>query len=128
MPAMTRQLMLCSLPPDVLNVLVRLSCSDMHSQDADAAAAAQDTATALRLTCRTLRAAVDTTVAQLDIRASSSADIEQAAALFPGLQHALGHSLLVLRCGVIMAPSHLCVSYHPQVFERYTCGFPPVQP
>jgi hypothetical protein len=89
MPAMARQLMLCSLPPDVLHVIVRLSCSDMHSKAADAAAAAQDTATALRLTCRTLKAAVDTTVAELvclDIRASSSVDIAQAAALFPGLQ------------------------------------------
>ena len=88
MPAMARQLMLCSLPPDVLHVIVRLNCSDMHSTDSDAAAAAQDAATALRLTCRTLRAPVDATVAQLDIRASSSADLAQAAARFPGLQHA----------------------------------------
>ena len=105
MPAMTRPLLLCSLLPDVLHAIVRLSCSDMHSTHADAAAAAQDTATALRLTCRTLRAGVDATVAQVDIRASSSADIEQAAALFPGLQHALGRSpSLLLKCGVIMAP------------------------
>ena len=87
---MGRQLMLCSLPPDVLHVIGRLSCSDKHSKDATAASAAQDTAAALRLTCRTLRAAVDATVADvtcLDIRASSSVDIAQAAALSPGLQH-----------------------------------------
>jgi hypothetical protein len=114
MPAMPRQLMLCSLPPDVLHVIVRLSCSDMHSKDATAAAAAQDTATALRLTCRTLRAAVDATVAQLDIRASCSADIAQAAALFPGLQHALGRPpLMIVICGVIMAPSHMPIGRHP---------------
>ena len=87
---MTSPLLLSTLLPDVLHAIVRLSCSDMHSKEADAAAAAQDTATALRLTCRTLKAAVDATVAQLDIRASSSADLAQAAALFPGLQHALG--------------------------------------
>ena len=90
---MTSTLLLTSLLPDVLHAIVRLSCSDMHSKDATAASAAQDTATALRLTCRTLRAAVDATVADLtclDIRASSSVDIAQAAALFPGLQHALG--------------------------------------
>jgi outer membrane receptor for ferrienterochelin and colicin len=86
MPAMTRRLLLCTLLPDVLHAIVRLSCSDMHSKDIDAAAAAQDTATALRLTCRTLRAAVDATVAQLDIRASSSADLTKAVTLFPGVQ------------------------------------------
>ena len=108
-PAMTPTLLLCSLQPDVLHAIVRLSCSDMHSKAADAAAAAQDAATALRLTCRTLRAAVDATVAQLDIRASSSVDIAQAAALFPGLQRALGRPPLVLKCGVIMA-RHACKS------------------
>ena len=131
MPAMTRQLMLCSLPPDVLHAIFRLSCSEMHSTDADAAAAAQDTATALRLTCRTLRAAVDATVAQVDIRASSSAHIAQAAAQFPGLPHALSRSpSLLLKCGVIMAPCgdrHAYISSYPQVFERYIYGFPPVQ-
>ena len=125
---MTSTLLLTSLLPDVLHAIVRLSCSDMHSTDADAAAAAQDTATALRLTCRTLRAAVDATVAQLDIRASSSADIAQAAALFPGLQHALGRPLVIVRCGVIsMTPSRLYI-YHLQVFKRSTCGFQPAQP
>jgi hypothetical protein len=114
MPAMTPPLLLCSLLPDVLHAIVRLNCSDMHSTDADAAASAQDTATALRLTCRTLRAAVDTNVAQLDIRASSSADIEQAAALFPGLQHALGCSpLQLIKCGVIMAP---CGDFHAHIY------------
>lgn len=39
----------------------------MHSTDADAAAAAQDAATALRLTCCTLTAAVDATLAHFDI-------------------------------------------------------------
>ena len=89
---MTSPLLLCSLLPDVLRAIVKLGCSDLHSTDADAAASAQDTATALRLTCRTLKAAVDATVAQLDIRASSSADLTQAAALFPGLQQALGRT------------------------------------
>jgi hypothetical protein len=104
--------MLCSLPPDVLHVIVRLSCSDMHSKVADAAAAAQDTATALRLSCRTLKAAVDATVAELtclDIRASSSADIAQAAALFSGLQRALGPPSLIVRCGVIWHRHALCI-------------------
>ena len=125
---MTPPLLHCSLLPDVLHCIVRLSCDGMHSTDADAAAAAQDTAIALRLTCRTLRAVVDATVAQLDIRASSSADMKQAAAHFPGLQHALGRPPLLLKCGVIVAPSRLYTSYHLQVFERYICAFPPVQP
>ena len=55
-------LLLCTLMSDVLQAIVRLSCDGMHSKNTDAAASAQDTATALRLTCRTLRAAVDATV------------------------------------------------------------------
>jgi hypothetical protein len=129
-PAMAHQLMLCSLPTDVLHAIVRLSCSDMHSTDADAAAAAQDTATALRLTCRTLRAAVNATVAQPDIRASSSADLAQAAAHFPGSAHAPGlpYSDSEFSCGVTKAPSRRCTCYHPQVCKRYICEFQPAQP
>jgi hypothetical protein len=104
---MTRQLMLCTLLPDVLHAIVRLSCSDMHNKDTDAAAAAQDTATALRLTCRTLRAAVDATVAQLDIRASCSADIAQAAALFPGLQHRMLWAAYTDSGLYVTSPRHL---------------------
>jgi hypothetical protein len=107
MPAMTSPLLLTTLVPDALHAIVRLSFSDMHSEDANAAASAQDAATALRLTCRTLKAAVDATLEQLDIRASCSADIAQAAALFPGVQHALGRSPLRLVCGIIMGLSRL---------------------
>jgi hypothetical protein len=39
---------------------------------------------ALRLTCRTLRAAVNGVVEQFDMRALSSADIEQMTGLFRG--------------------------------------------
>lgn len=47
--------------------------------------AAEDTAAALRLTCRTLRAAVNGAVKQLTMRAASSEDINQAASRCTGL-------------------------------------------
>jgi hypothetical protein len=94
------------------HAIVRLSCSDMHSTDADAAASAQDTATALRLSCCTLKAAVDATVAQMDIRASSSAELAQAAALFPGLQLALG-------C------MHTDMPHVPSFWHSHACILPP---
>ena len=81
----TSPLLLCSLVPDVLQAIVRLSCDGMHSEDTDAAASAQDTAAALRLTCRVLRAAVNRVVKQLNIRVTSSEDISEAAKHFPGV-------------------------------------------
>jgi hypothetical protein len=85
-PKMTG-LLLSTLLPDAQQAIIRVSCDGMHSADADAAASAQDAATALRLTCRTLRAAVDATVRQLGMRVISSRDIESAAARFPGVHY-----------------------------------------
>lgn len=84
----TVPLLLCTLTPDVLQAIVRRSCDGMHSEDDAAAASAQDTAMALRLTCRTLRATVDGDVKQLTMRATSSEDIKQASKLFPGVHAA----------------------------------------
>ena len=81
-------LLLCTLVPDVLQAIVRLGCDGLHSEDADVAASAQDTAAAMRLTCRSLKAAIDGGVKQLTIRAVSSEDIRQAARRFPGVQSA----------------------------------------
>jgi hypothetical protein len=81
----TSPLLLCSLVPDVLQAIVMRSCGGMHSEDTDVAASAGDTAAALRLTCRTLRAAVNHAVKQLTMRATSSEDINQAAKRFPGV-------------------------------------------
>ena len=78
-------LLLCTLVPDVLHTIVRLSCNGMHSEDTDAAASAEDTAAALRLTCRTLRAAVNGVVKQLTMRVTSSEDINEASRRFPGM-------------------------------------------
>lgn len=78
-------LLLCTLMPDVLQAIVMRSCDGMHSEDTHAAASAQDTAAALRLTCRTLRAAINNAVKQLTMRATSSEDINQAAKRFPGV-------------------------------------------
>ena len=84
----TAPLLLCMLTPDVLQAIVRRSFDGMHSEDDAAAASAQDTAIALRLTCRTLRATVDGNIKQLTMRATSSEDIKQAAKLFPGVHAA----------------------------------------
>jgi hypothetical protein len=81
-------LLLCTLVPDVLQAIVRLSCDGMHNEDKDAAASAQDTAAALRLTCRTLRAAVNHVVEQLTMRVTSSEDISEATKRFPGVHAA----------------------------------------
>jgi hypothetical protein len=81
-------LLLSTLAPDVQQAIVWQSCLDMHSRDADDAAYAQDTAAALRLTCRTLRAAVDANVRQLTMRAVTSLSIERAMERFPGAQEA----------------------------------------
>ena len=98
-------LLLCTLLPDVLQAIVRLSCGGMHSEDMDAAASAQDTAAALRLTSRTLRATVNSIVKQLSMRANSSKDIHQAAKQLSGVHacfqtdnadmHACASTLLV---------------------------------
>ena len=80
----TVPLLLCTLTPDVLQAIVRLSCDGMHSEDTDAAASAEDTAAALRLTCRTLRATVNGVVKQLTMRITSSEDIIEASRRFPG--------------------------------------------
>jgi hypothetical protein len=85
----TAPLLLCSLVSDVLQAIVIRSCDGMHSEDTDAAASAEDTAAALRLTCRTLRAAVNHAVKQLTMRATSSEDINQAAKRFPGVHACL---------------------------------------
>ena len=71
-------LLLCTLVPDVLQAIVRLSCNGMHSEDADVAASAENTAAALRLTCRTLRIAVNGVVKQLTMRVISPEDINKA--------------------------------------------------
>jgi hypothetical protein len=81
-------LLLCALTPDLLQAIVRRSCDGMHSEDDAAAASAEDTAMALRLTCRTLRATVDGDIKQLTMRATTSEDIKQAAKLFPGVHTA----------------------------------------
>jgi hypothetical protein len=81
----TSPLLLCSLVPDVLQAIVMRSCGGMHSKDTDATASAGDTAAAMRLTCRTLRTAVNHAVKQLIMRATSSEDINQAAKRFPGV-------------------------------------------
>lgn len=77
-------LLLCTLVPDVLQAIVRLSCDGMHSEDAGAAACAEDTAAALRLTCRTLRLAVNGVVKQLTMRVILPEDINEASRRFPG--------------------------------------------
>jgi hypothetical protein len=77
-------LLLCTLVPDVLQAIVRLSCDGMHSEDTATAASAEDTAAALRLTCRTLRATVDGDIKQLTMRATSPEDIDEASRRFHG--------------------------------------------
>jgi hypothetical protein len=78
-------LLLRTLVPDMLQAIIRLSCDGIHSEDTDAAASAQDTAAALRLTCRTLRAAVNRIVKQLTMRVTSLGDISKATKRFPGV-------------------------------------------
>jgi hypothetical protein len=63
----------------------------MHSEDTDAAASAQDTAAALRLTRRTLNAAVNTIVKQLSLRATSPEEVNQATKQFPGVHYGCQH-------------------------------------
>jgi hypothetical protein len=108
----TAPLLLCTLTPDVLHLVVKRSCDGMHSEDDAAAASAQDTAMALRLTCRTLRATVDGDIKQLTMRATSSEDIKQAAKLFPGVHAAYKTGCL-----------HIDMSCRQQPISRLTPAF-----
>ena len=123
----TAPLLLCMLTPDVLQAIVRRSCDGMHSKDDAAAASAQDTAMALRLTCRTLRAAVDGDIKQLTMRATSSENVKQAARLLPGVHAAYTtgclHIDMSCRQQPIPQPTPAFITVILQGFRGSICTF-----
>jgi hypothetical protein len=103
---MDTQPLLGTLLPELQRAIVERSCSDMHNGgDADAAAYAQDTAAALRLACRALRAAVDATIRHMDMRATTAAEVQRASERFPGTQY----DFLVTGCQSVDVHDHSAV-------------------